>query len=72
MKQVAIGIIILLTGYIHVFSQEDKIDKYVKEEMQQNHIPGMSVVVVSQGKVVFSKEYGLANVELSVPVTSSM
>jgi CubicO group peptidase (beta-lactamase class C family) len=39
--------------------------------MQKNHIPGMSVAVVSQGKIIFHQQYGFANVELSVLVNSN-
>jgi len=71
MKKIVMGVVIVLTSCIRVFSQADQVDKYVKDEMQKNHIPGMSVAVVSQGKVIFSQQYGMANVELSVPVNSN-
>ena len=37
--------------------------------MQKHHIPGVSIAIVQDGKVVLAKGYGLANVELSVPAT---
>jgi CubicO group peptidase (beta-lactamase class C family) len=42
--------------------------EYVKAEMQRQHIPGLSLLVVKDGKVVRSEGFGLANVELQVPV----
>ncbi|HLK60437.1 MAG TPA: serine hydrolase domain-containing protein [Chthonomonadaceae bacterium] len=48
---------------------EAQIDAYVNAQRQQRHIPGVSVAVVREGKVVFAKGYGLANVELEVPAT---
>lgn len=45
------------------------IDKYVKNLMAEHSIPGVSVGVVRDGNPVLMKGYGLANVELSVPVT---
>src|SRR5262245_16955726 len=45
----------------------DKVDDYVKSEMQKQHIPGLSLAVVREGKVVKAEGYGLANVELNVP-----
>jgi D-alanyl-D-alanine carboxypeptidase len=39
--------------------------------MQQRHIPGVSVAVVKDGKVVLAKGYGQANVELAVPATEN-
>jgi CubicO group peptidase (beta-lactamase class C family) len=41
---------------------------YVKSEMQRQHIPGLSLLVVRNGQIVRSEGFGLANVELQVPV----
>ncbi len=41
---------------------------YVKAEMQRQHIPGLSLLVVRNGKVIRAEGFGLANVELQVPV----
>jgi CubicO group peptidase (beta-lactamase class C family) len=41
---------------------------YVKAEMQRQHIPGLSLLVVKQGKIIRAEGFGLANVELQVPV----
>ncbi len=48
----------------------DKIDEYVKNEMQRRNIPGLSLAVVKEGKIIKAKGYGMANVELNVPVTT--
>jgi D-alanyl-D-alanine carboxypeptidase len=45
------------------------IDKYVLSVMQKRHVPGVSIAIVKDGKLVEAKGYGLANVELSVPAT---
>lgn len=37
--------------------------------MQKGHIPGLSVAVVREGKVVLARGYGLANVECAAPAT---
>src|SRR6185503_14855142 len=50
-----------------VAAQADKIDDYVKAEMQRQHIPGTSIAVIKDGKVIKAEGYGLANVELNVP-----
>lgn len=47
----------------------DQIDNYVKQQMQQHHIPGLSLAIVKDGKIIKAKGYGLANVELNVPTT---
>ncbi|MFP5288617.1 MAG: serine hydrolase domain-containing protein, partial [Thermoanaerobaculia bacterium] len=47
----------------------DEVDSYLESQMRQLHIPGLAVAVVRDGEVVKSKGYGLANLELGVPVT---
>ncbi|QMW00591.1 serine hydrolase domain-containing protein [Spirosoma foliorum] len=47
----------------------DSVDAIIKTHMTSKHIQGVSVAVVRQGKVTLAKGYGLANVELNVPVT---
>jgi CubicO group peptidase (beta-lactamase class C family) len=46
----------------------DAVSDYVKAEMQRQHIPGLSLLIVRGGKVVRAEGFGLANVELQVPV----
>jgi D-alanyl-D-alanine carboxypeptidase len=53
-----------------VSAQSDEVDKVVAAEMQRQKIPGVAVAVIRNGKVIKEKGYGLANVELNVPVTS--
>jgi CubicO group peptidase (beta-lactamase class C family) len=49
-------------------SSADPIDDYVHSEMQRQRIPGLSLLVARDGKIVRAQGYGLANVELQVPV----
>jgi len=44
------------------------IDAFVTAEMQREHIPGLSIGVYTRGTILLAKGYGMANVELSVPV----
>jgi CubicO group peptidase (beta-lactamase class C family) len=41
---------------------------YVNAEMQRQHIPGLSLLVVKDGTTVLAQGFGLSNVELQVPV----
>ncbi len=41
---------------------------YVKAEIHRQHIPGLALLVVKSGKIVRAEGFGLANVELQVPV----
>jgi len=44
-------------------------DSYVKAEIKRRSIPGLAVAVVRDGSIVATQAYGLANLELNVPVT---
>jgi CubicO group peptidase (beta-lactamase class C family) len=48
---------------------EDRVDAYIQEEMRAAHIPGLSLAVVHHGRTLKRAVYGLADVELAVPVT---
>ena len=45
-----------------------RIDRYVQSEMRKYKIPGVSLAVLRNGRVSLLKSYGMANVELAVPV----
>jgi CubicO group peptidase (beta-lactamase class C family) len=45
-----------------------KLDEFVREEMRNQHIPGLSLLVNQDGKIILAKGYGLANVEHQVQV----
>jgi CubicO group peptidase (beta-lactamase class C family) len=49
-------------------SVETKVDEYISAEMQAQQIPGLALAVIKDGKMVIARGYGLANVELQVPV----
>jgi CubicO group peptidase (beta-lactamase class C family) len=50
-------------------ARADKVDDYVKAEMQRQKIPGTSIAVLKEGKIIKVQGYGLANVELNVPAS---
>lgn len=50
-------------------TQKDAIDHLVKSEMSRQRIPGLEAGVYSRGSILLAKGYGLADVELNVPVT---
>lgn len=58
---------LLLLFVTTVAAQADKVDDYVKAEMQKQHVPGISIAVMKDGKIIKAEGYGLANVELNVP-----
>lgn len=48
----------------------DEVDRVVAQYMAAKKIPGASVAVIQDGKVVKESSYGLANVELKAPVSN--
>src|SRR4030095_16732920 len=62
----AIALALLLTA--SVSAQVNEVGEYIKGEMQKQRIPGLSLAVVKNGKAILAEGYGLANVELNVPV----
>ncbi len=45
----------------------DPIDRYIEQQLCIQKVPGLSLAIVHDGKVVKAKGYGLANVEHQVP-----
>ncbi len=52
-------------------SQTAKVDAFVRKKMTANHIPGLSLAIVRDGKIAHAKGYGMANLELSVPASEN-
>jgi D-alanyl-D-alanine carboxypeptidase len=48
-------------------ARADRVDKYLKAQMQQHRIPGLALKVIRDGKVAKTAAYGRANLELDVP-----
>ena len=48
-------------------SLADKIDDYVKAQMEQRRIPGLALAIVKEGRAAKHEAYGLANLELKAP-----
>jgi CubicO group peptidase (beta-lactamase class C family) len=63
---VAVGLLLLL-GTATAWS--DRMDDYVRAQMRKQQIPGLALAIMRDGQLVRVAGYGLANVELNVPVT---
>ncbi len=48
----------------------DRVDAFVRAEMQRQKVPGVAVAILSKGELFAVKGYGFSNVEHRVPVTS--
>lgn len=74
-KPIPIGIFIVLFALSHSLAWaqaaptfSDEVAGYVRSEMQRQKIPGLALLVARGGKIVQAQGFGLANVELQVPV----
>jgi CubicO group peptidase (beta-lactamase class C family) len=65
-------LLLFITGLAGIAAAQDTappgIDEYVKTEMTKERIPGLSLALIKDGRIILAKGYGLANVELQVPV----
>jgi CubicO group peptidase (beta-lactamase class C family) len=64
----------LLLSVLLTFSlaaQADKVDDYVREQMRMRQIPGLSLAIIQDGKIVKAKGYGVIEKGSKTPVTSS-
>lgn len=51
--------------------QLSDLDQRIVDYMERSNIPGALVAIASRGKLIHLQTYGMANVELSVPVTDN-
>jgi hypothetical protein len=49
--------------------QISSLDQRIEAYLETNNIPGALVALASRGEIIHLETYGMANVELSVPVT---
>ena len=50
-------------------ARADKVDTFIKTEMEKRKIPGLAVAIIRDGKPFKSAAYGLSNLELKTPAT---
>lgn len=63
----AIGLTVLCVGSAHA----DKIDDVIKIEMQKRQIPGLSIAIIEDGKIVKAQGYGVTEKDGKSAVTPS-
>jgi D-alanyl-D-alanine carboxypeptidase len=47
-----------------------KVDDFVQSELKRQNIPGLALVVQQDGKVIYAKGYGYANLDQAMPATA--
>lgn len=63
------ALLFVLLFLLNFAARADKVDDYMRAQMQERHIPGAAIAVIKNGQIVKAEGYGLANVELNVPAT---
>src|ERR1700712_2055753 len=69
--RLAIMLIIAFANNLCAQTPADKVDMLVHAQMKERHIPGMQVAIVQHGKIIYSKSFGIANIQDEVPVTNT-
>lgn len=64
-----IVVLITLIFCVSATAKGDVIDSYIETQMHNLHIPGVSLAVVRDGRIVKAKGYGLANIEANSVAT---
>ena len=62
---------LLLWSVFHLMTpglQADPLDDYLAQEMKKQHIPGLALAVLKEGKIVKAEGYGWADLEGKIPV----
>lgn len=67
MRRLSLLVVLALTSFLHA----DALDDRVRAHMQWQRVPGLSLAVMKNGKIVAARGYGLANVESSTPARAN-
>src|SRR3954451_9750350 len=68
--RVVLGILLLAASVACGAGDPSEVEAYIRAQRDRHNIPGLSLAVVRDGRVVYTSHSGLANVELGVPVTA--
>lgn len=61
-------VLALLLTFSGSAAQSDRVDGFIRDEMQKHRIPGVSIAVVKDGKLIKASGYGIANAEHNIAV----
>lgn len=76
MKHSVITLFIILSFQWNAFAQgnpnpNSSIDTYIQGEMNTEHFPGVSTIIVKDGEIVWVESYGYADIANNIPVQDS-
>jgi len=64
----ALSVVLLI---VSAEARADKLDEFIREQMRKRHLPGLSLVIIQDGKIVKAKGYGVTKKGGKIPVTPS-
>src|SRR5262245_63214584 len=64
LNRIILFFIFLITS-LNTFA--DSVDEYVESQLKQQKIPGMTIAILKDNKIVKIKGYGFSNIEHQVP-----
>ena len=62
-----LALLLTATAAAQSTAQSTQVDEYVRAEMGKQRIPGLTLAVVKDGKIIKAEGYGLANAEHKIP-----
>jgi CubicO group peptidase (beta-lactamase class C family) len=65
--RISFALLVVLTAATD--ARADDVDDYVETSIARQHIPGLSLVVIRDGRVVKARGYGRASLEFNAPAT---
>jgi D-alanyl-D-alanine carboxypeptidase len=70
MHRSRVAVVVLLSLLVATSARADRIDDYVRAQMQASHLPGLALAIVEDGKVIKIQAYGLSDVARREPARS--
>ena len=64
-KQISAVVLFVLSAAV-AYAQADKTDDFIRAEMQRQNIPGLSLAVIKDSRIIKAEGYGLANIKLKI------
>ena len=68
---VIFAVCIFLIPASQLDAQVDKIDSFIKQQMKEQKVVGLSIGIIKKGKLLMAKGYGYANLEYNIPATEN-
>ena len=66
-----ISFLIVLHSHSQNPNPSSILDEYIQGEMEEEHFPGTTTVIVKDGEIVWIQSYGFADIENGIPVSDS-